>query len=68
MPGSSRPTLDVYKDVFGVDFTPERLEENLSAFGDILIEIKKLRALDLAEVHPVVIFDPTAGYEGAGKP
>jgi hypothetical protein len=57
--------LDVFRDIFGVDFTPERLELNLAAFADILIEIKKLRELDMADVHPGVIFDPTAGYDQA---
>ena len=53
---------DPYKDILGVDFTPERLEENLEAFKAILEAIEKLRTLDLTEVHPAVVFDPTAGY------
>ena len=49
-------------DVLGVRFTPERLGENLAAFRDILREIEKLRQLDLTDVHPAIIFEPTAPY------
>jgi putative NADH-flavin reductase len=55
--------LDPYKDIMGVDFTPERLGENLQAFAGILEAIKKLRELDMTNVHPSVIFDPTDGYD-----
>jgi len=54
--------LDPFKDLLGVDFTPERLQQNLDSFRPILEEIRKLRALDLANVHPAVIFEPTAAY------
>ncbi len=60
---SKEPPLDPYKDIMGVDFTPERLDGNLQAFADILKAIRKLRELDLTEVHPAVIFDPTDGYD-----
>ena len=59
---SEKPPLDPYKDILGVDFTPERLDENLQAFEDILDAIRKLRELDLTDVHPAVIFDPADGY------
>ena len=63
MTESSKETpLDPYKDIMGVDFTPGRLDENLQAFADILKAIRKLRELDLTEVHPAIIFDPTDGY------
>ena len=51
-----------YLDVLGVRFTLERLGENLAAFRDILREIEKLRQLDLTDVHPAIIFEPTAPY------
>jgi hypothetical protein len=54
--------LDPFKDLLGVDFTPERLQQNLDSFRPILEQIRKLRALDLANVHPAVIFEPTAAY------
>jgi hypothetical protein len=58
----SQSSLEPYRDLFGVDFSPERLEENLAAFADIRTEIAKLRALDLTEVSPAIIFEPTAVY------
>ena len=54
--------LDLYKDVLGVDLPPERLDENLRAYAEILRAIQKLRELDLTELHPAVVFDPTDGY------
>jgi putative NADH-flavin reductase len=57
-----QPPLDPFKDILGVDFTPERLDQNLDAFRAILEEIRKLRALDLTDIHPAVIFEPTAAY------
>ncbi len=59
----SDPRLDPFKDILGVDFDPNRLEQNLEAYLPILEEIRKLRSLDLADVHPAVIFDPASGYE-----
>ena len=53
---------DLVRDVFGIELSPERLEENLAAFVRILEEIQKLRALDLTDVHPSIVFDPTAPY------
>lgn len=53
--------LDPYRDILGLDVTPERLEQNLAAFADVLTELRKLRELDLTRMHPAVIFDPTGG-------
>ena len=50
------------QDVVGLDLPDEELENELAAFGDIAAAIRKLRALDLTEVHPVVIYDPTLPY------
>jgi hypothetical protein len=54
--------LDPFEDILGVQTTPERLQENLAAFRGILAEIKKLRELDLTDIHPAVVFEPTAAY------
>ena len=54
--------LDPYKELLGLDLPPERLSEVLAAYGDILAEIRKLRTLDLTDVHPAVVFEPTAPY------
>lgn len=53
---------DPYKHLLGLDLPPERLQEVLAAYGDILGDIRKLRTLDLTDVHPAVVFEPTAPY------
>lgn len=50
------------QDVLGLDLSDAALEEEWAAFADIAAAIRKLRALDLTEVHPVVICDPTLPY------
>jgi hypothetical protein len=54
-------------ELFGIDFSQDRLAHNLAAYRDVLGEIRKLRELDLADVHPVVVFDVGAAFLG-GKP
>jgi hypothetical protein len=54
--------LDPFKDILGVHTTPERLQENLALFRTILAEIQKLRELDLTDIQPAVIFEPSAAY------
>ena len=58
----SHPPLDPFRDILGVALAPERLAENLESYRTVLDEIRKLRELDLTEVHPAVIFEPTAPY------
>lgn len=48
--------------LLGLGLSPERLREVLAAYAPILDEIATLRALDLQDVHPAVIFEPTAAY------
>lgn len=50
------------REVLGIGPEGERLGENLTAYRVILKEIQKLRALDLTDIHPAVIFDPTLPY------
>ena len=54
--------LDPYLDILGLDLAPERRAEVLAACRDILGEIRKLRELDLTDVHPAIVFEPTAPY------
>ena len=54
--------LDPYRDILGLNLPPERLGEVLHAFRAVLEEIEKLRQLDLTDLHPAVIFEPTAPY------
>ena len=51
---------DLVRDVLGISLEPERIEENLAAYADILQEIAKLRTLDLSDVNPAVTFSPIA--------
>jgi hypothetical protein len=53
---------DPYAELFGLDLAPERLQEVLAAYAGILAEVNKLRALDLTDVHPAIVFEPTAPY------
>jgi len=58
--------LDPYKEILGLALTPERLDEVLANYRDILRDIRKLRELDLTDVHPAVVFEPTAPYRKGG--
>lgn len=61
--------LDPWQDLFAVQLAPERLRDDLAAFADVLRELRLLRELDLTDVHPAVIFEPTAPYRrGSGSP
>jgi putative NADH-flavin reductase len=59
---SDPASIDPYVELFGLDLPPERLQEVRAAYADILGEIQKLRSLDLTDVHPAVVFEPTAPY------
>jgi hypothetical protein len=59
---SEPQTLDLVRDVLGIDLPPEELAENLAGFARIFEEIQKLRELDLTDIHPSIVFDPTAPY------
>jgi hypothetical protein len=58
----NKPALDLFNDILGVYVTAERLQDNLESYRSILAEIQKLRSLDLTDIHPTVIFEPTAAY------
>jgi hypothetical protein len=42
----------------GLDLPPERLREVAAAFAEIRAEIDRLRAFDLGETPPAVVFAP----------
>jgi len=58
--------MDPYHDILGLDLPPERLKEGLDAYRDILQHIRKLRELDLTDVHPAIVFVPTWPYRAGG--
>lgn len=49
---------ELFKEVLGLDADAERQEAVLAAYQAVLREIEKLRALDLTDVHPAVVFAP----------
>jgi hypothetical protein len=54
--------MDPYERILGLDLPPERLQEILASYAVILESIRRLRDLDLTDVHPAVIFEPSAPY------
>jgi len=53
------------KEIIGLDLPDAELAEELVAFADIAAAIRRLRMLDLTDIHPVVIYDPTLPYRGS---
>jgi len=59
---SDSANADFFAEILGLELPPERLREVLAAYGDILGEIRRLRTLDLTDVHPAIVFEPSAPY------
>ena len=59
----SDAAADPYRDILGLDLPPARLAEVVRLYRSVLAEIERLRALDLTDVHPAVMFDPTFGWD-----
>ena len=57
---------DPIRELLGLDLPPERLAVVVAAYRDILANLEALRALDLTDVHPAIIFEPTAPYRTKG--
>lgn len=60
-PSTATP-IDSIASLAGMSLDDERLQALLAAYAPILEEIAKLRELDLRDVHPAVVFEPTAAY------
>ncbi len=56
---------DLIRDVFGITLPAERVADNLEAYAEILKEIEKLRALNLKDIHPAVVFKPNTDHLAA---
>jgi hypothetical protein len=54
--------MDLWTDVIGLDLPESERVALLAHFRTIANEIAKLRALDLTDIHPAVLFDPTSGW------
>ena len=63
----ARPLEALSEEVFGTFLEPERADAIERALGDILLEIKRLRSLNLSGVDPVVVFDPANAARGGKK-
>lgn len=55
-------TLALLQQLSGASLGAERLREVVAAYAPILEEIARLRQLDLHDVHPAVLYEPTAAY------
>jgi hypothetical protein len=64
-PDRAEPLADALLRLSGTTLGAERLREVLAAYAPIYDEIVRLRELDLSEVHPAVIFEPTAAWRKA---
>lgn len=51
------------QEFFGLAVTDSEFAEILAAYEDIAKEIMKLRSIDLSDIHPAVVFDPSFPYE-----
>jgi len=49
----------------GTRFEPEHVEHNLNVYRGIADEIARLRELDLADLHPAIVFEPLLGRRPA---
>jgi len=57
---------DPIRELLGLDFPPDRQAAVVAAYRDILANLEALRALDLTDVHPAIVFEPTAPYRKKG--
>lgn len=56
------PAMIRLQEVVDLDLPDRELAEELAAFAEIAAAIRKLRTLDLTEVHPAVIYNPVLAY------
>jgi hypothetical protein len=55
-------TLALLEQLSGASLGNERLRQVVAAYAPILEEIARLRELDLRDLHPAVLYEPTAAY------
>ena len=53
---------ELLKRLSGTTLGTDRLREVVAAYESIFEEISRLKELDLRDVHPAVLFEPTAPY------
>jgi hypothetical protein len=64
-PPSEPTAVELLQRLSGTTLGAERLREVVAAYESIFEEISRLRELDLHDVHPAVLFEPTAPYRRA---
>lgn len=62
MTQASDDGMDLFRDILGLDLPPDQRQAELAVFRVIAEEIRKLRSLDLTELHPAVVYDPLLGH------
>jgi hypothetical protein len=50
---------ELLRELSGLPLNDQRFQELVERYRPILSEIEKLRTLDLRDVHPAVLFNPT---------
>jgi hypothetical protein len=58
----AEPLADALIRLSGTPLDEGRLRQVIAAYAPIHEEIIRLRELDLSDVHPAVIFEPTAAW------
>jgi hypothetical protein len=61
------PALALLRRITGTPLEAERLQALLADCEPILHEIARLRTVDLGDLHPAVIYEPSAPYRRAGR-
>jgi hypothetical protein len=59
--------LALLSRITGTPLEADRLQTLLADCGPILEEIGRLRTVDLGDLHPAVIYEPSAPYRRAGR-
>lgn len=61
------PALTLLRRITGTPLEAERLQALLADCSPILEEIARLRTVDLGDLHPAVIYEPSAPYRRANR-
>ena len=55
------------QNVLKLNVSDDRLAHDLTVFADMLTELETLRELEVTDVHPAVVFNPTGSSKGDDK-
>jgi hypothetical protein len=62
LPPSEWSAAQLLERLSGTTVGSERLREVVAEYAPIFEEISRLQELDLRDVHPAVLYEPTAPY------